>query len=388
MKNAIGYLVCGMVAVFVAYFINASGGLLLLELLGLGFLMSTLIFFLSQRKMKCRIRAISEIAAKKERFEVELELSSMIFPLPTAMAEITLEATDNLKIVGETEIRAIVMSKSPTIIRIPVEAVYCGLGAVTVKKFAVHDYLGIKDTDITGRMPPSSALIKVLPDIPETGTQREILRATAENSAYDEDTESETNETSLTPTGFPGFEHREYIPGDSLKRINWKLSTKKDELLVRLDEKVSASSQIFMLDIPMGDLYNGVYMKTIDNIVEAALAMLDMLVRQGFESEFNYNIGGEWRKAEIKQYGDILLLQEDLAAVQGLAPENRFGYEEITAKTQPICFSSCTADMQGELQYLLEKVKGSFVFAKNSGIEKVAENVWHVDENLEFERLG
>ena len=69
MKNAIGYLVCGMVAVFVAYFINASGGLLLLELLGLGFLMSTLIFFLSQRKMKCRIRAISEIAAKKELFE-------------------------------------------------------------------------------------------------------------------------------------------------------------------------------------------------------------------------------------------------------------------------------------------------------------------------------
>ena len=388
MKNAFGYLACGLIALFVGYFINAFGGLLLFELLLLSLLLSTLIYFLSQRKMKCEVRAVSDIAAKHETFEVELVLSSEIFPLPTAMAEITLQTTDNLKLTGKTEIRALVMSKAPTVIKIPVEAVYCGLGAVTVKSFIVHDYLGITDKDITGRMHPSAALIKVLPDIPETGTQKEILRATAENSSYDEDSESESNETSLTPTGFPGFEHREYIPGDSLKRINWKLSTKKDGLLVRLDEKVSASSQVFMLDIPMGDLYDGSYMKNIDNIVEASLAMLDMLVRQGFESEFNYNIGGQWRKADIKQYGDIQLLQEDLAAVQGLNPENRFGYEEFTSKMQPICFSSCMANMQGELQYLLEKVRGSYVFTKASGIERVAENVWHVDEDLEFERLG
>lgn len=388
MKNAMGYLACGLIAVFVSYFINASGGLLLLELLTLGFLLSSLIYILSQRKISAAVRTVTEVAAKNDKLEIELVLSSTIFPLPTAMAEITLQATDNLRIVGEPKFRALVMSKEPTVIRVPVETVYCGVGAVSIKSLVLHDYLGIADKDITASLPGGAAYIKVLPNIPETGGQQEILRATAENSAYDEDNESETNETSLTPTGFPGFEHRDYIPGDSLKRINWKLSSKKDELMVRLDEKVSASSQIFVLDIPQGDLFNGIYMKNIDNIVEASLAMLDMLVRQGYESEFNYCIGGDWRKAEISQLGDILLLQEDLAGIRVTEDKDRFAFGALNQNTMPICFSACMADMQAQLQYLLEKVGGSFVFTKNSGIEKVAENVWHVDENMEFERLG
>ena len=388
MKNAMGYLACGLISVFVAYYINASGGVLLLELLTLGFLLSALIYLLSQRRLKAYVRSVATVAAKNDKLEAELVLSSSIFPLPTAMAEITLQTTDNLKLIGEPKIRALVMSKEPMVIKVPIETVYCGVGAITVKSLVIHDYLGIADKDITASLTGEPAFIKVLPNIPETGGQQEILRATAENSAYDEDNESETNETSLTPTGFPGFEHRDYIPGDSLKRINWKLSSKKDELMVRLDEKVSASSQIFVLDIPQGNLFNGVYMKNIDNIVEASLAMLDMLVRQGYESEFNYCIGGEWRRAEIVQYTDILLLQEDLAGIRVTEDKDRFTFGELSAKTMPICFSACTADMQAQLQILLERLKGSFVFTKSSGIEKVAENVWHVDNNMEFERLG
>ena len=388
MKNAIGYLGCGLLAVFVAYFINASGGVLLLELLTLGFLLSCLIYVLTKKRLRCSISVGSDVANKNEQFELEIRLSSGIFPLPTAMAEITLGTTDNLSVVGSRQISAIVMSKRPTIIKAEVKAVGCTTGSVFIEKCVIHDYLGIAHAEVTRTLGAEPIFIKVLPNIPETGGQKEVLRATAENSSYDEKDEAETNETSLTPTGFPGFEHRDYIPGDSLKRINWKLSTKKEGLLVRLDEKVASSSQVFVLDIPPGDMFGGVYMKNIDTTVEAALAMLDMLVREGFESEFVYYCGGMWKKADIKQYGDVVLLQEDLAQLRAYPKDKRFAHESFGKSTPPVCFSSCMENMPGELAELLENAAGSFVFTKLSGVKKVSANVWLVDDNYEFERLS
>ncbi len=388
MKNAIGYLGCGLIALFVAYFINASGGVLLLQLLTLGFLLSCLIYVLTKKRLRCSVSAASDVANKNEQFELEISLSSGIFPLPTAMAELTVGTTDNLEVVGSRQISAVVMSKRPSVIKVVIKAVGCTTGSVFIEKCVIHDYLGIAHTEVTASLGAQPVYIKVLPNIPETGGQKEVLRSTAENSSFDDKDETETNETSLTPTGFPGFEHRDYIPGDSLKRINWKLSTKKEGLLVRLDEKVASSSQMFILDIPRGDMFGGVYMKNIDTTVEAALAMLDMLVREGFECGFVYFCGGVWKKADIKQYGDVTALQEDLAQLTAYPEDVRFAYGELGKSTPPVCFSSCMENMPGELAALLEHTGGSYVFTKLSGIKKVANNVWLADDNYEFERLS
>ena len=44
------------------------------------------------------------------------------------------------------------------------------------------------------------------------------------------------------------YESREYIPGDPLKRINWKQSAKRDKLLVRLDDEMASKSVTVLLD--------------------------------------------------------------------------------------------------------------------------------------------
>lgn len=67
----------------------------------------------------------------------------------------------------------------------------------------------------------------------------------AADSEPDEDTiEKSTNQFG----GFPGYEHRQYAPGDPVKRINWKLSAKKQELFVRLDEQQGGSGVAVILD--------------------------------------------------------------------------------------------------------------------------------------------
>ncbi len=55
-----------------------------------------------------------------------------------------------------------------------------------------------------------------------------------------ESDEQEEGTTALSG-GLAGYEHRGYMPGDSLRRINYKLSAKKGKLMIRLDENIRAA---------------------------------------------------------------------------------------------------------------------------------------------------
>lgn len=48
--------------------------------------------------------------------------------------------------------------------------------------------------------------------------------------------------------GMPGYDHRDYAAGDSLRRINYKLSAKRGKLMVRLDEPASQAAVSILID--------------------------------------------------------------------------------------------------------------------------------------------
>lgn len=219
----------------------------------------------------------------------------------------------NIGAISPLEFKTIVAGGRQQSVSVKLKTRYAGLGTVKIKSIRLHDYLGIITLHLdSSRYEKAVGKIKIMPNIPDTGSQTELLKATSENASFD-DNESESDENALGLTGVPGYDHRQYEIGDPLKRINWKLSSKRDELMVRLDEKVTASSQAFFLDIP-SENHDSMFAMNIDNIVEASLAMLSMLIMEGFESEYNYYLDG-WKSMKIKQAGDIIELQNDLAAI-------------------------------------------------------------------------
>lgn len=70
--------------------------------------------------------------------------------------------------------------------------------------------------------------------------------------------------------GVPGYEHREYVEGDSPRKINYKLSAKKKQLMVRLDESCGNESTRLVLT---GDADSG--------CAEQAFALAEKLVIKG-----------------------------------------------------------------------------------------------------------
>jgi hypothetical protein len=106
----------------------------------------------------------------------------------------------------------------------------------------------------------------------------------------------------------PGYTHREYTEGDPVRRINWKLSSKRDTYMVRLDDEIEAMQQVIVLD----SLGSG--NKADDaRAVEGVLAIVFAMFRLGFESTVWYNTEEGFVSFEIKESGDIIGLQTSLA---------------------------------------------------------------------------
>ena len=116
--------------------------------------------------------------------------------------------------------------------------------------------------------------------------------------------------------------------------------------------------------------------------------MLSMLIRSGYESEYNYFIDGKWEMAEIADEASLIQLQERLAGIMPYPDENRMVDHEINEKGKAmICFTSCTGQMTAQLTELMENFEGTLVVVKESGLGAVRNDMWTVSREFEFEKL-
>jgi hypothetical protein len=88
--------------------------------------------------------------------------------------------------------------------------------------------------------------VTILPEIFKISESCSILA----NSGNSENTVGmeECAVSLVSSTGEPGYECREYTPGDSLCKIHWKLSAKRDKLMVRKNQGAGIKQKVFVLD--------------------------------------------------------------------------------------------------------------------------------------------
>ncbi|MDE5778314.1 MAG: DUF58 domain-containing protein [Lachnospiraceae bacterium] len=145
----------------------------------------------------------------------------------------------------------------------PIVMDYCGLFQVNVEQIKLVDLLGIYETAIA------------------LDVQRECLvlpggemRSQEAGAAYVRGVSEamESKEKGYDFSEVSGI--REYIPGDKLQNIHWKLSVKKDELMVK--ERVSVSAM--QLNVLL-DLLNDEEMR-LESVLELADSVTKSLVAQ------------------------------------------------------------------------------------------------------------
>lgn len=174
----------------------------------------------------------------------------------------------------------------------------CGKALIEIQQLRLTGYLGFLNRNIRQS---TAVSILILPKVPELQSGNRLFHTICSSTIITEE-EEETQSAALGGTNtIAGYEHREYVPGDLLKRINWKLSSKKDTLMVRLDESLSIAKTSVVLDFHRSSDMDPTLeqLKSEEIITEGALGMLSLCAGQGMGCSFFYTNGAQWRETAV-----------------------------------------------------------------------------------------
>lgn len=201
-------------------FLNGEIGSVLLYIAVGVSVLAFVLLCVSKKHFTARLRGLSGTVecGRTVEFEVILEKKGFCF-IP--FVEVCVDAEESLRLRTSLLFRKTVCVKGSFVPK------HSGLNKVVLEKVIIGDFLG--NGKFTVNVAEESQLA-VFPQVVEYDGP-EVLP----NMLPSEEEEAEEGVTTRQG-GMPGYEHREYVPGDSPRRVNYKLSAKRGKLMVRLDE--------------------------------------------------------------------------------------------------------------------------------------------------------
>lgn len=265
------------------------------------------------------------------------------------------------------------------------DALYGGHGEVGISEINSCGFLGfMKFRMENGPLPISVGVIPIIPDIKASSA---LIRSIANVVATTEN--EDDNETAMlfTSNTVPGYEHREYVPGDPLKRINWKLSSKRSNLMVRLDEAAASVQPVIVMDLYRkagADVLASVIAE--EKIIVSVFGLMNTLIRQGIACTFvcrGDNDEMETINVDNPDYPAQILLK--VLAVKVLEERRA----DLASVNESVC--SCivaTTDAGNGFDAVTQRFVGSdtvnIIGVSEKSINTTSFPLWYLDEDNNF----
>lgn len=178
-------------------------------------------------------------------------------------------------------------------IKYPVCPEYSGIVSLQVTQLAVDDFLGF--VTFKKEINPKSELLV----LPEESLQEDVpLNAFLEGQAELEESVKKGND--FTEVN----DIREYQPGDKLQNIHWKLSVKKDSLMVKERVNMSSRQLILVLELFENDT------EILDRILDCGYGMAVFFVSQNLPFTLVW-----WSNKEQQLKETMIGAKEELVSV-------------------------------------------------------------------------
>lgn len=267
-----------------------------------------------------------------------------------------------------------------------VEAVIGGNGEISLPDIYSCGFLGFVRLRLKSELPPAVS-VGVIPEIPQIKATSQLFRNIADVVMTSD--EDEDNDTAMlfSANTAPGYEHREYVSGDPLKRVNWKLSSKKDKLMVRLDEAVASVQPMIVLDLYRSSApLTEQTLKDEEQLIRSVFGLLSLLVRQGIASTFVYygaDGGVVSENVDNPDYPAQLLLK--VLAVK-VVPERRIDLRRIDSSVCACVVAStdCGADIAALTDAVEEEDNVSLIGVSHESRNLTDLPMWYLDGDNNF----
>ncbi|MCH5196466.1 MAG: DUF58 domain-containing protein [Oscillospiraceae bacterium] len=207
-------------------FISGDIGWALIYTVGGIIVISLALFLLSKNRFSVKLGELSGVASVNEKIEFEVTLKKKGFcVLP--YVEVCIDAEHEIRL------RTSLVFRNSVSIKGSFRANHSGLNRVRLTNVILRDFAGLVQISVPFEEETQKGVLPKKVDYKGPEVFPSVLP--------DDSGEAEEG-VSVMHGGLPGYEHREYTAGDSLRRVDYKLSAKKQKLMVRLDESAGYSS--------------------------------------------------------------------------------------------------------------------------------------------------
>ncbi len=312
MRALISYFIVFLSSVMYMLLFDKEAGGIMTVFITITPIISLILTCLTKNKLSFSLNTDSSLADKNKVLKCYVNISKdTVLPVPIVSFDINhSERFEKLK----QNVYRFSMSENKNL-RISIDIIpqICGPGNISVSNIYITDYLGIFKFKIN-RYDMINTDIFIRPDMKEMEDSGDLLR-NLYNDLCDND-DDDMNESISGRSTFPGYEYREYVAGDSLKRINWKLSTKRNKLYVRKDEAAGITIPDIIIDgfdvsFDM-DITQKLCMQ--QKLIESSLALLLLCVKHGIECTYSYMHNGTAKKETVDSVEQIELLCSEMAS--------------------------------------------------------------------------
>ncbi len=386
------YFLCLALALAYLIFLDGRAGMFILIALVLAPLVSYGMLMYAKNRISFDVKMTAETLAKGQSADITAEFRSSSV-LPTPFVQIKLYADKHLE-TDTNEYKLAFGPKANRVISKKVMGVVCGEGSAGVESVMMTDYLGLKTIVLYEEkgLAEYSAKIGVLPNIPDTTLKNALIQNVSSVAASEESEEVE--DMTRAVSGVPGYEHREYVPGDQIKRINWKLSSKQDRLMVRLDEGVADAKQYAVLDYVRSSSEDGILCE--EHLIEGFLAFASILTKLGKDLVFYRTLKNTWSRMDVRSADNIYELQYEFSRLRfsergGIGLPPRLPAELVSGETKAaavtIFTNSPDNELMSEVSALTNKGTECFIVVpENMSVN--GRNIWLIGDNFNYEYLN
>ena len=203
---------------------------------------------------------------------------------------------------------------------ITVVPVHIGLSRIKINNIKITSLFGLFQKNYNYEI---NVKINVLPKLHVIENSNKLIEYDISDSSCDYGFNN-------NKTGDPGYEYRSYIKGDPLTKVNWKLSLKKNELIIRKDEVFKKIKKIVILDSFLNE--NEDYYNISDYLIEGAFSIVNSIFLNDIETDFYLNKNNKWICYEVKSKKDINIIKEELSNYEFSENKKRFSNLNINNK--------------------------------------------------------
>jgi uncharacterized protein (DUF58 family) len=367
MKTIISYILILFIITLYTLYLDATGGLFVLIIFISAIVISSALHIYAVKMFDCDFKINADLVEKGDEIKLKLHISKAFFFLPTVF-EIKFRLTEHLE--AENDSCSVMLGRREKEKVFILKAKYFGKAEIRIESISSCDILGIFKNRLSFKynkiLERNSCHVKIFPAVFELSQKSELVQTLNDASVFDDNEQS--REIPFAFIGFPGYEHRDYAPGDPLKSVNWKLSAKRDRLLVRKPEAYAGGDMVLVLSASKLK-ESGLAQEQM--AIESMLSLARALSKQEILCRVYVHLENEWSSTEVHGESEIEKLRYAFTEysfskvsipLPDLTDDKASGYSVFNAEPSVSMLEADTLSVSNK--WIIQEIDGEIIFTR------------------------